>query len=249
MSKRYPEIDILRSLAVIGMIIYHAAFDLQIFYGADIDVNQGLWKIFQIGIASTFLLLVGISFAISWSRTPPERRRTKFLKRGLLVIGCGMLVTLATYIADPTTYVRFGVLHLIGVAILLMPVFSRKTKPYAPYGSTIINILIVIAIIISHGWISHLHVSSEWLLPLGLTPPSFQTVDYFPLIPWFGVVLIGQVIGQLFYVDHLHWRSHLPSLVSSKPSPLTSILTFPGRYALIIYLVHQPVLLGILYII
>ncbi len=234
--KRYTELDIIRSLAVIGMVVYHGAYDLQMFQGLDIDVTTGLWKVFERVVAITFLLLVGISFAISWNRTTPEKRRIKFIKRGLIVLGCSMLVSLGTYIADPGTYVRFGVLHLIGTSILLLPLFATLREK---------NLMIAFPLMIAHAWVPLLRVPSEWLLPLGLMPANFETVDYFPLIPWFGVVLMGLVIGQLFYVDHLHWRAKLPHL---KPIThnLTPIITFPGRYALLIYLLHQPVFIGIM---
>ena len=93
--KRYPELDVLRSLAIIGMIIYHGAYDLVSFYAWNIDIFTGPWKLFERSIALTFLLLVGISFAISYQRTTKERVWLKFLRRGLVVFGCGMLVSIA----------------------------------------------------------------------------------------------------------------------------------------------------------
>ena len=122
-NHRYPELDLLRTGAILGMIIYHAAYDLTAFYGWNIDITHGEWKVFERVIAITFLLLVGISFAISYSRTKPEQVWTKFLKRGLIVFGCGLLVSLVTYFLDPPTYVRFGILHLIGLSLILLPFF------------------------------------------------------------------------------------------------------------------------------
>lgn len=237
-KKRYIELDLLRSAAVIGMIVYHAAYDLQMFRGWPIDVERGYWIVFERIVALTFLLLVGMSFAISWDRTDPKKRWRKFLTRGLIVIGCGCLVSIATYIVDPLTFVRFGVLQLIGTAILLLPLFARFK---------VWNLLIAAVIIGIHHWIARIHPSNDLLLPFGLISPTFQSVDYFPLIPWFGAILMGLVIGQTLYVDHLQWRfrlfsvHHLPTL--TLPSILISILTFPSRYALIIYLLHQPILM------
>ncbi len=237
--RRYIELDLLRSAAVLGMLIYHTAFDLQIVFHMDIDVLHGLWKFFQQAIATTFLLLVGISFAISHDRTPPAKRRLKFLKRGLIVLGCAMSVTAATYYSDPSTYVRFGVLHLIGVSILLLPLFAKRK---------IDAIATAMALLVAHQWTAHLRVPTSLLLPLGLMPYDFRTLDYFPLIPWFGVVLIGLVTGQFFYVRHLEWRTHLPSILKAESRKLKA-MTVPGRYALSIYMVHQPVILLVLWMI
>src|SRR3989338_7934985 len=107
-SQRFIELDLLRSAAILGMVIYHAAYDLSAFYGWNIDVSSGGWFVFQRLIASTFLLLVGMSFAISYSRTHHSLIWPKFLRRGLIVIACGVLISIVTYVVDAETYVRFG---------------------------------------------------------------------------------------------------------------------------------------------
>lgn len=232
---RYPEIDITRSAAVIGMIIYHGAYDLTTFYGYEFTMMQGNWLLLQRTVAITFLLLVGTSFAISYNRTPAEKKRIKFLKRGLVVLACGFLVSLATYMIDPVTYVRFGILHIIGTSIMLLPFFTKFRRW---------NLIIAFAIFLMGSWIRPIIISTHLLLPLGFRPPFFQTVDYFPLLPWFSTVLIGLVIGQTFYVEHITWREKLPSSLLT-PYAL-HLITFPGRHALLIYLIHQPILLAIL---
>ena len=231
---RFPELDVLRTLAILGMIIYHGAYDLVTFYDYDFQMMQGGWLILQRTVAITFLLLVGISFAISCNRTSAEKIWIKFLKRGLTVIACGYLVSIVTYIIDPVTYVRFGILHLIGVSIILLPFFMRFKRW---------NLLIATVIFLSGSWIRPIILPANVLLPLGFMPPFFKTVDYFPLLPWFSTVLIGLVIGQTFYVRNLAWRTHLPSSLLT-PYALR-LITIPGRHALLIYLIHQPILLGI----
>jgi uncharacterized membrane protein len=235
MSARYPELDLLRSLAILSMILYHLLYDLTSFYGYHIDLDHGGWWLMARVTANCFLFLVGISFAISYNRTEASKRTFKYIKRGLIVLGCGYLVSIATYIADPLTYVRFGILHLIGVAILLLPFFIRL-KYW--------NLLIAIIIILCGYYVRTLSVESSWLLPFGLMRADFASVDYFPLLPWFGVPLIGLMIGQYCYVDHLGWRTRVWHAKPLRPS--ISIFTSPGRYALIIYLLHQPIILLIL---
>ena len=237
--KRFPELDLLRTVAVVGMILYHAAYDLASFYGYPFDMMHGGWLILERTVAVTFLALVGISFAISYNRTSKEKVWHKFIKRGLIVLACGYLVSIATYIVDPATYVRFGVLHLIGVSIFLLPFFIRFKRW---------NLLIAVAIIAAEQWSSMTILDTPWLLPLGFMPHFFETVDYFPLLPWFSVILIGVLIGQTFYVQHLSWRTRLPQR-KARSQKLEAALVLPSRFALPIYLLHQPIIMGIFIII
>ncbi len=209
---RRPELDLLRTFAILGMIIYHTAFDLAVFYGWDIDVLHGGWRLFARGVATLFLLLVGISFVISWNRNPSY---IKQIRRAGIVLGCAMLITLVTYIAVGDQYVRFGILHLIGTSALILPLFVRL-------GSW--NLFLGIALIIAGQWVP---------------PPSFSSVDYFPPLPWLGVILIGMGMGNWVYIHHAYNIRHTPY----------NILTLPGRYSLWIYMMHQPIIIGIVWII
>lgn len=227
MRNRYIELDLLRTLAIIMMIVYHLAYDLQEYYGWNIGVfeNTG-WYLLRLSTASLFLLLVGCSFAISWNKTPTYR---KYFKRGLGVIACGMLVSAVTYVVDPETYVRFGILHMIGTSILLLPFFARLREW---------NAMIGLGIGLGFG-LGLGTANTSVFIPLGIPPPDFTSVDYFPLIPWFGVVLIGYAIGYHIYVRK---KPPLFSIINSQ----FSIFVWPGRHALLIYLLHQPLILGIL---
>ncbi len=235
MNSRYLELDLLRTLAIAMMIIFHAAFDLQTIYGWDIDTFSGGWLLLQQATVTLFLLLVGASFAISWKRHREKHPNRSFLglykkyvKRGVFVVACGMLVSAVTYFAEPETYVRFGILQMIGVSILLLPFFARLREW---------NILLSIPLIALGPVVFEMRSGNPLLLPLGIMSPNFATVDYIPLIPWFGVVLMGYAIGYLVYVRH--------SPMFLKEGQVVRVLSWPGRHALIIYLIHQPILLGI----
>ncbi len=240
MNERYPELDLLRTLAIIMMVVYHLAYDLESFYGWNLGIfeNAG-WILFRQSTASLFLLLVGCSFAISWNRHREKHGETdfvfryrKYLLRGLGVIACGMLVSAVTYLVDPETYVRFGILHMIGVSILLLPFFVRLREWNLLLGISFIGFQKIIVEILS------VTGRRPALLLLGVMPSDFTSVDYFPLIPWFGIVLIGYAVGYAIYVrhphyrtwEHVHWRW----------------MTWPGKNALLIYLLHQPLILGLL---
>ncbi len=235
MYKRYIEIDILRTIAIAGMVVYHTLYDLVTMYGLELDLFTGEWKLFARVTASLFLLLVGVSFAISWDKTKKSLPLTlayhKYLRRGLLILAGGILISTVTYAVDPVTYVRFGILHLIGISILLLPFFARLKEGNAFIGIAIISL-----------WTTVLQTtaSGPLLLPLGVMPAGFESVDYFPMIPWFGVILLGFSSGYFLYVR----RAHAPVSVP----PVLQWLTWPGRNSLIIYLIHQPIILGILYL-
>jgi uncharacterized membrane protein len=246
-TERYFEIDLLRSLAILGMVIYHTAYDLEVFYGWPVlrSLGVGGWLLAR-STAVLFLLLVGISFRISWERIHARRDPwplgvwwpthnvsrywSKYFRRGFQIFLCGMLVTAATYVWDPSTYVRFGVLHLIGVSIVLLPIFTKLKEG---------NALLGLAFLVAGNALMGTTASTSLLLPMGIPPKHFATVDYFPLLPWFGVVLLGDALGHALYVRSLRWRSHLPSI----HPPL---ITPTSRRSLVIYLVHQPILFLVL---
>lgn len=227
-QNRSVGIDLLRVLAIGMMMAYHAAYDLQTFYGWNIDVFRGPWWWMERACASLFILLSGMSFALSWRKTPYPK---KYLGRGARVLCYGLVVTVVTYSYDPGTYVRFGILHLIGVSMMLLPLFVRLRRWNLA--------LAVIVIALGHFFHDQL-VSTSLLIPFGLLPPNFISVDYFPLVPWFGASLIGLTIGQWYgaYQERL--------TVFSRDTTFARVLKAISERSLIIYMLHQPVLLGLL---
>ncbi|MDD5055830.1 MAG: heparan-alpha-glucosaminide N-acetyltransferase [Candidatus Peribacteraceae bacterium] len=235
-TPRFTEIDLLRTMGVVLMIIYHLGYDLSLFFNAPIDPLSGGWKTLQLITANLFLVLVGVSFAVSHDRMMKAgaSRFTifkKYLRQGCIVLACGMLVTIATALTVGEEFVRFGVLHLIGVSIILLPLFI----PLKEW-----NILTAALIMIIGWWMPFAPIHTSLLLPLGFTPVSFTSIDFFPLIPWFATILIGAAVGNALYNRGL-LRWHLPETKWWK------LLASPGRYSLQIYLIHQPMLLAILY--
>ena len=214
------------------MVVYHAAYDLTVYDGANLDLSGPAWSIVQHGTASLFLGLVGISFAVAWDRSLRGRGRraavVRTLRRAVMVLAAGVLVSMATYIVDPQTYVRFGILQLIGISMLLLPLFVPLRELAAIVGLGVMALGPLAA---------QAPAASPLLLPFGAMPAGFESVDYFPILPWFGVVLIGYAIGSYVYVRHRAARG--TGLIGNPPAGLT----WPGRHALPIYLVHQPVLL------
>ncbi len=89
-----------------------------------------------------------------------------------------------------------------------------------------------------------IHVDTRWLTPIGITPQPYPAVDFFPLIPWFGVVLLGVFLGNLLYADNKR-QFPLPAWGDFFPF---NALEFMGRHSLVIYMIHQPIILLVLYL-
>jgi len=237
-TTRYPEIDILRGIAIVMMIVFHTLFDLAFFRIMPFDVYNGFWRYFAYATASLFLLIVGISLAISHARAISHLHGwalvKKFVVRGAGFFCCVLLVTLGTWWYLQEGFVIFGILHLIGVAVMVSPLFFRFRTWNAVIG----------IVFIAAGWIIATIPGPMGLLVFGIHPLTFQSVDYTPLFPWMGLVLVGLAVGEFVYPGGVR-RWTFPKLPALASGPLT----FLGRHSLVIYLVHQPVILLVLYLV
>ena len=235
---RFWEIDFARGLAVALMISFHFFYDLSFFGRAAIDLAGGFWFLFPRAIAALFILLVGVSLTLSYSRARREMAGPglflKYLRRGALIFSTGLLITLMTGIFIPGQYVVFGILHFIGLSIILAYPFLRLR--YA-------NIILGAAAIAAGFWVQNMVSDGPYLLWLGIAPEGFSSVDYFPLLPWFGLVLIGIFLGKTFYPDNVR-RISMPDLSENRAVKTFCCL---GRHSLLVYLIHQPVLIALLY--
>jgi len=236
--ERYAEIDLVRGIALVMMIIFHTLFDLNFFGIFPVNVYTGFWRFFAYATASLFLCVVGVSLMISRARAArylgAGALAKKFVYRGAGIICLGLLVTLVTWWYLREGYVVFGILTLIGVSVMSSPLFFRFGRMNAVLG--------VVVIII--GWIFATMTGPIWLLPIGIHPAVFWSVDYTPIFPWFGVVLIGIALGDVLYPGGV--RSFTPP---GLPKNAITPLVYMGRHSLLIYLVHQPLILAALYLI
>lgn len=246
MSERLWEIDVARTLAIGMMVVYHAAYDVtELAPHLGVDAFSGGWRALQVATGSSFLFLVGVSFVIAdagarargLDRAARARRRAR---RALFVLGAAALVSLGTLVALGDEYVRFGILHAIGVSMLLAIPASRLGLWNLPGG---------VAVIAAGLWLEDRTFGTAWLAPLGLRPDGELGVDYYPLLPWFSAVMLGLVAGRLLYPGgrRCRWLAALARVPDGRPRRLAGL---PGRQALPIYLVHQlilfPVIAGLL---
>ena len=235
-SDRFWEVDALRGVAIVMMVIYHLLWTLWfVRVLPEIVLYAGFWKYFQRTTASLFIVLVGVSLVISYNRALQKRGNLnglwwKFLRRGAMLFGFGVVIDLVTRAAN-TGFVDFGVLHLIGFSVAVAYPFLRFRWP---------NLVLYVIFFLVGGYVETIHVNTRWLVWLGLTPERYGPVDFFPIFPWFGVVLLGVFLGHLLY-DGNRRHISLPNLSGWLPF---NLLEFLGRHSLFIYLVHQPLIFG-----
>jgi uncharacterized membrane protein len=227
-SKRLPAIDALRGVALCLMIAYHFVFDLAYFRVVSVDFNnEPFWLTARAIILSSFLLLVGVSLVLA--RRAGQSTRA-FWRRIALIIACAALVTAASYVIFPKTFITFGVLHSIAIGSVL-------ARPLV--GWPRVSLVLGAAIIAAGAMLSFPLFDERLLNWVGMMTHRPLTEDYVPLFPWFGVVLVGVAVGAWLTARD---RAAVGWLGPRAPAWLGWL----GRHSLLVYMAHQPVLVGIL---
>lgn len=229
MKKRIWELDAIRGLCVLGMVIIHLIYNLTDMYHILSWDTPAIYDFVKNWGGVLFLLISGISITLGHHH----------IKRGLVVFAAGLLVTAVTYGMyrffdfSKGIMIYFGVLHCLGICMLLWGLM-RHLPTWA---------LLVLGLGLSAlgFWIDALPaVEVSWLIPVGFVPKNFSTSDYFPLLPYFGFFLLGAFLGRTLYRS----RESLFPQWEGKALPIR-FLRFCGRQSLWIYLLHQPILTGI----
>jgi len=212
------------------MIAFHILWDLD-YYGLS-PLDQQVYGFAQY-VPMMFFSIVGICLVLSSQHKKPWQ----LITRGFLIFGAGMVITAVTMVFLPDKPVTFGVLHCIGVSIILSTIFIR----FKAYNILIAPVFILIGIIINGHYVEN---PALWQLALGVHPQDLwrYTVDYFPVFPWFGVTLFGMGLGSILYKDGKR-QFKFPDLTPYLPVRIMSAL---GKKSLLIYLVHQPLLIGMI---
>jgi uncharacterized membrane protein len=233
-SKRLWELDALRGIAILLMVAFHLVFDLRVFFGfEEISYHEGFWYYEGRVAAITFIMLVGVVSSLICKREEHEVALQKNSYRGLRLIGLGLLITLVTYILFRDNTIWFGILHFLGLAILIsIPLCRYKW----------INMLLAAILFAGYFPIRDLYTDSYTGLIFGIMPASYASYDHYALIPWLGYVLIGIALGNWLYADG-------KAFIKRMPTAPERALAKIGKYSLWIYLIHQPIILGLLWII
>lgn len=233
LPKRFPVVDLARGLALAAMAIYHFSWDLEFFGLADLGVTEHpLWVAFARAIAASFLALVGVGLVLAHAAGVKVK---PFLRRLALIVIAAMAITALSYFADPDGIIWFGILHCIAVSSVLGLLFLRVP--------VLLVIIVGMACIAAPHFLTSAAFNGLGWVWLGLAQDVIPSNDYNPLLPWFGYVLLGIATARILPPGRwpLTWRSWKPH------AALSRMLCFGGRHSLLVYLVHQPILMALLW--
>ncbi len=228
-------LDFLRGFSVLSMVLYHGMFDVVWLFGHDISWYKGLpGYLWQQSICWVFILVSGA--ALHYGKHT--------LRRALTVLGCALVVSLVSFIAMPEQRVMSGILHMLGLSMLLYVPLRRPLQKVPPLlGLLLCSALFLLTKTLPWGYLGFADTAlwalpealyqTPFLFPLGFPGPGFFSGDYFPLLPWFFLFLAG----------YFGWALLKPKVSATPPGK--NPLEWAGRHSLLIYMLHQPLLYGL----
>ena len=225
MKKRVWELDALRGICILGMVIVHLVYDLVDLYGIIEWEYPALFSFVKDWGGVLFLLISGICATLG--------RRS--VRRGLIVVACGLVVSAVTvgmYLLDMAgkgIIIYFGVLHCLGTCMILWFVLKHlHTWALGLLGAAMVAVGL---------WLRNQVFQFTYLIWLGFLYPGFSSSDYFPLLPYLGFFLIGAFLGRTLYKNK---ETLLPQV--NERNPVLRFFLACGKHSLLIYMLHQPIL-------
>jgi len=237
-KRRYELLDAYRGLTILSMIGYHFSYDVFILYRRYPGwLSNPFGYIWQQSICISFILICGL--CASFSRN--------LWKRGILLNLCGLIITVVTVVFSPQAAVYFGILNLLGCSLLLLIPFKKIVNEKTWLLTAVISVfLFVLFRNVTKGYlgigdtilyaVTFALYKIKWLVPFGFPYAGFYSSDYFPILPWFFLFLTGYCFS--FYLKKAEWLKRLLE-------PKIPFFSWFGKHSLIIYMIHQPVLMGI----
>jgi uncharacterized membrane protein len=228
MNTRFDRLDALRGVAIVWMAAFHFSYDLNYYRFIHQDFHRDpVWTLQRTCIVTLFLLCAGAGQAIASAQGQSPAR---FWKRWAQVAGCALLVSAGSWWMFPRSYISFGVLH--GIAVMLIVV--RFTASWGAWRWPLGLVAIVLPQLVQDPFFDSR--ATDWI---GLVTHLPVTEDYVPVLPWLGVMWWGAAAGQWLLAQRKKW---LAGAVPATARPLAVL----GRWSLSFYMVHQPVLIGLL---
>uniref|UniRef100_A9A809 Heparan-alpha-glucosaminide N-acetyltransferase catalytic domain-containing protein n=1 Tax=Methanococcus maripaludis (strain C6 / ATCC BAA-1332) TaxID=444158 RepID=A9A809_METM6 len=231
-KNRYLEIDFFRGIAIILMVISNFVTDLKYFLGY--SENLLFWSIFALFVASMFIFISGVSFNISFSKKVASNNLNykHYVIRFMKLFSIAVLITIITkcFLTSGTIY--FGIMHFLAISGILGIIFYRFKK---------INLVFSLIFLIVGFFLNAIVLDIQYFLPFGIMPTDFYTLDYFPIFPWFGIYLLGMSFSEKYYKNGISKYSF--EIFKNK---FFNKICYFGQNTLFIYIIHQPILVGLL---
>lgn len=229
--QRILAIDIIRGIAIGGVVLFHIVWDLEFAGFIDGVARHPAWLLFGRSLAGTFMVLVGVSLVLAHRG---HVRWVSFSRRLGTIILAAAAITVVTRLAFPTSFVYFGILHAIAVATLVGALFLRATALVClALGSLVLALPLVL---------ESPTFDTRWLAWIGFAAQPPPSNDFVPVFPWVGLTLLGMA--------GMKWLSAWPTTARLVQEPRSGRLAegfaWMGKKSLPIYLIHQPILLAII---
>lgn len=240
-SVRYHLIDALRGFALVNMVLFHLMYDIFNIFSAETGWNsEPLTIIWERFICCSFIILSGVSF--NFSHRP--------FKRGIILNACGFLITIVTVLVIPSQAVWFGILNFLGCTMMLAYPLKAYLENIKPVVGAILNLLLFAFLYgVPERYVGFFGVElfklpeflygTKALAFIGFPSADFHSTDYFPIIPWIFLFLSGCFA----------WRVIKNCNADSFFKRKVPFFDFIGRHTLIIYLLHQPIIMTAVYVI
>ena len=226
MKKRYHLLDMVRGICIILVVWYHVLYNLsEVFGGSYAFFRSAAMDNFRDGFVGVLIVLAGISGSLTRSNW----------KRGLKTLACGLLITAVMAAAMPDQPITFGILHFFGCCMLLYAAVRPLLDKLPVWPGAAVSVLLYFLTRNLYHTVTGVPHSFV-LFALGFRTGHYSA-DYYPILPWVFLFLAGGFLGRLFA------RDAVPEVFTKDPVPE---LSFLGRHTLLIYLLHQPVVYGVM---
>ena len=234
--KRFDTIDVLRGFAIVWMTVFHFCFDLNQFdYLKQNFYTDPFWTTQRAAIVSLFVFCAGLGQAVAVHQGQSSQR---FWKRWAQIAGCALLVSAASYWMYPKSFIYFGVLHGLAVMLVICRFTAGWGRWLLPLGAIVIA-MPLIAAYAHNTWAGIGFLNEKAFNWLGFISRKPVTEDYVPLLPWLGVMWWGMAAGRVVLAHRAHWLTR-PIAKALAPA------AWLGRWSLSWYMLHQPVMIGLL---
>lgn len=229
-KQRIWEIDALRGVMILGVIAIHIVIGSRFMV---VWYPLPAWlEIFMGRVGTLFVILSGLSATLG----------IRSVRRGMTVFGCAIGLEIGSYLCvligafDDSMVIRFGVLHLLGICMMIWPLL-KNSKPW-------LLVAMGVVIIVLGYWFETLYVTPKFLYALGLRATDFASGDYYPIFPHLGWFMLGGALGKWLYPEK---KTLFPKVNAERAD--RRFFRCCGRNSLVIYLLHLPLIGGVLMLI